>query len=148
MFVQRVDGVFVLNPRHTHQDGFYETVDDELILFVYNKSKAVGLRRQFFERAKLHYVDCVGSCHRYRVELLGRLLLGGGVETNDPPTMSTMLWQLEVNVEQITNSKKRTNLLKRLVLGPTMAGNFRSMLDSCCEVEPCGGQNVIVRRLK
>lgn len=132
MYIQTTNGDFVLNPRYSVEDASYETIDDEVFLFVKNKKHLNVYLKMFFTDAEALFVKKVGELNQFVVTLFSPIVSYDPdcLVTDSPVIDECLIFNVTVTNDELTNSKKRSEILKHFVLGPTRKSlNFLKVVD-------------------
>ncbi len=143
MYVQRSDEKFVLNPRGNSENSSYEFEDEQLRLYIENKK---FLRRElthyFGKSSQAEFLRKVGNYNVYDVKIVEPIKIHDDecYVTESPAYTEMLIFQITVDPLELTNSKKRSTLLKYFVLGHDLTStNFiKDVEDRCVRIENNG----------
>ncbi|MDE2438829.1 MAG: hypothetical protein KGN01_05565 [Patescibacteria group bacterium] len=122
MYIQRSDGKFVLNPEWQSEECSYATEGDIVTLYLQNKSHLSRYLKKLFGKAKAEFIRKIGNLNIYNITLREPILIHSDdcLVTDSPALPECLLWYLTVPAEEFVNSKKRSNLLRFFVCGPSL----------------------------
>lgn len=150
MYVQRNDGLFVLNP-HYETDGFSYATSD-LIVLVYIKNKdnlAKSMKNCFTTWEPPIFVNKTGDLNVYEVLLTGPIIVHSRdcLVTTEPVVDESLIFSVTVPSYEFVNSKKRSDLLKYFVLGSSRkSANFFKVVDEFFDKTEDNGLITLTRK--
>ena len=141
---------FVLNPRFENDIGSYDARDGSVMALVTNKKDISKFLDQCFTDYDFTYEGKVGSYNKYIVLVFGPLKEYDAlcVTTRDPDPFGTVVFSMELPLEEVTSKTRRSPLLNHWVLQGAHPTQFNKLLKRDFDVvEVQGGVVRLTRKI-